>query len=109
VSELPKVPGAGRAIDKPMSVVGFIATRVGDADRGPQVRMREQDAVQRLLTEGQLVRVRTPRREELAHLVIDDALPRGSVILRDVAGVAPSEIVHVSRVDVERKRGGRLF
>jgi anaerobic selenocysteine-containing dehydrogenase len=92
-----------------MSVVGFVATRVGDADRGPQVRMREDDAIQRLLTEGELVRVTTPRRQELATLVIDDSLPRGGVILRDVAGVAPSEIVHVGRVDLGRKRGGRLF
>ena len=55
------------------------------------------------------MRVITPRREELAVLLIDDALPRGGVVLRDVAGVAPSEIVRVTRVDLDRKRGGRLL
>jgi anaerobic selenocysteine-containing dehydrogenase len=104
------VPSQGaRGGDRPMSVVGFIATRVSDPDRGPQVRMRDDDARQRLLVEGELVRVITPRREELALLLIDDALPRGGVVLRDVAGVAPSEIVRVTRVDLDRKRGGRLL
>ena len=36
----------------PLQVVGFIATRAGDAERGPLVRMRPDDALIRLVTEG---------------------------------------------------------
>jgi hypothetical protein len=33
--------------------------------------------------------------------VIDDALKRGDVVVRDVAGVAPSEIVYVLKPDLD--------
>ena len=39
--------------------------------------------------------------ELAAQLAIDDTLPRGSVVLRDIAGVAPSEIVHVIKPDLD--------
>ena len=32
---------------------------------------------------------------------IDDSLPRGDVVLRDVAGASPSEIVTVVKVDTD--------
>lgn len=79
----------------PLQVVGFIATRPGDAERGPLIRMRADDALIRLVTDGELVRVVSERRSELAVLVVDDTLPRGGVILRDVPGASPSELVRV--------------
>jgi hypothetical protein len=83
----------------PVQVIGFIATRKGDPDRGPLIRMRPDDALVRLVTAGDLVRVVSERRSELAVLEMDDTLPRGGVILRDVAGASPSELVRVLRVD----------
>lgn len=83
----------------PLQVVGFIATRVGDADRGPMVRIRPDDALIRLLSEGSLARVVSERRAELAVVAIDDSLPRGGVVLRDVVGAAPSEVVSIVPAD----------
>jgi anaerobic selenocysteine-containing dehydrogenase len=77
----------------PLRVAQLIATRSGDAERGTQVRMRGDDARMRLISDGELVWVQGPRRQELATVVIDDSLPRGDVILRDVAGASPSEII----------------
>jgi hypothetical protein len=86
---------------KALQVVGFIATRKGDAERGPLVRMRADDALVRLVTPGELVRVVSERRSELAVLEVDDSLPRGGVVLRDVVGASPSEIVRVVKVDTD--------
>ena len=85
----------------PLQVVGFIATRMGDAERGPLVRMRADDAAKRLLADGEVAWVYGPRRQELATVVIDDQVPRGGVIVRDIAGIAPSEIVRVVKVDLD--------
>ena len=90
----------------PVQVVGFISTRKGDPERGPLVRMRPDDALVRLISEGELVRVVSERRSELAVLAIDETLPRGGVVLRDVLGAAPSEIIRILRVDTERKPRG---
>jgi hypothetical protein len=87
----------------PMQVVGFIATRVSDPVRGPMVRMRPDDALVRLVTAGELVRVVSERRSELAVLELDESLPRGGIVLRDVAGAAPSEIVRILRVDTDTR------
>jgi hypothetical protein len=85
----------------PLQVVGFVATRRGDQDRGPQVRMRADEAAIRLLADGELVRIEGPRRQEFAVLRVDNELPRGAVVVRDVAGVAPSEVVRVRKVETE--------
>ena len=85
----------------PLQVVGFIASRRGDADRGPLVRMNADEARQRLLDHGELVWVKGPRRQELAVLEVDDALPRGGAVLRDIAGVAVSEIIRVVKPDLD--------
>jgi hypothetical protein len=85
----------------PVQVVGFVSTRTGDAERGPQIRMRSDDAVIRLVSAGELVRVLTPRRAELAEVAIDDTLPRGGVVLRDVVGASPSELVRIVRLDTD--------
>jgi hypothetical protein len=98
-------PGGFSGFSPPLQVVGFISTRKGDADRGPMVRMRPDDALVRLVTDGELVRVVSERRQELAVLETDETLPRGGVVLRDVAGASISEIIRVIKLDTD---GGRL-
>jgi anaerobic selenocysteine-containing dehydrogenase len=82
-------------------VTGFIATRASDADRGPQVRLSPDDARARLLNEGELAWVHGPRRQELATVVLDEEVRRGDVVLRDIAGVSPSEVVRVVKPDLD--------
>ena len=93
------------SFNPPLQVVGFIGTRVGDTDRGPQVRLRREEAALRLLVEGELVWIYGPRRHDLGTVVIDDDVPRGGVVLRDVAGVTVSEIVRLVKPDLDRSRG----
>lgn len=85
----------------PLQVVGFIATRPGDEERGPLVRMNANEARLRLLTEGELVWVKGPRRQELAPVEIDDALPRGGAVVRDIAGLTVTEIIRVIKPDMD--------
>ena len=93
----------------PLQVMGFIGTRIGDPERGPLVRMRSDDAAKRLLTDGEVAWVYGPRRQELATVVIDDSVPRGGVVVRDIAGIAPSEIVRVVKVDLDSAGRRRDF
>lgn len=86
----------------PLQVVGFIGTKRGDAERGPAIWLRTDDARTRLLDEGELVWVYGPRRHDLAPVHFNDELPRGSVVVRDLAGVAPTEIVRLVKLDVDR-------
>lgn len=77
---------------------------MSDPERGPLVTMHRGDAADRLLNEGELAWIHTARRQQLAEVGIDDSLPRGDVILRDIAGASPSEIVRVIKPDLDRKR-----
>ncbi|MGZ8413528.1 MAG: molybdopterin dinucleotide binding domain-containing protein [Gemmatirosa sp.] len=86
---------------RPMRVARFVATRVSDPERGPQVRINAEEAQKRMLVDGELVIIEGPRRQQLATLSIDDTLPRGDVAVRDVAGVAPSEIVYIIKPDLD--------
>jgi len=86
----------------PLQVVGYSATRKGDPDRGPRVALRPDDAAVRLLNEGELVWVQGPRRNELATVVLDPALPRGGAAVQDIAGLAVSEVIRLVRPDRER-------
>ncbi len=86
----------------PLQVMGFLGTRRGDPDRGPEARINAREAAIRFLLEGELVYIYGPRRHELAVLRIDDDVPRGGIVVRDVAGVAPSELVRVRKVDDDR-------
>ena len=97
MSPLYKRPQSAR----PMRVAAFTATRVSDPERGPQVRINADEAKQRMLEDGELVIVEGPRRQQLATLQIDDTLKRGDVAIRDVAGVAPSEIVYILKPDLD--------
>jgi hypothetical protein len=92
---------------RPLRVEGFEATRVTDEERGPQIRMRSQEAQNRMLVDGELVIVDGPRRQQLAQLRVDDAVPKGGVVIRDIAGVAPSEVVYVMKPDLDEPPAGR--
>jgi hypothetical protein len=85
----------------PLQVVGFHGTRRGDPNRGPQIRMRTDEAALRMLTNGEMVWVQGPRRQELAVLVVDDTVPRGGVVVRDIAGLAVSEIIRITKPDLD--------
>lgn len=93
-------------LNRPLRVAGFIATRSGDPERGPAVFMHPADARSRLLTEGELAWVHGPRRHELATVHIEPGMRLGDVDVRDIAGVAPSEIVRVVKPDLD-SRGRR--
>ena len=88
-------------------VTQYIATRSGDAERGPMVRLHPMEARKRLLEDGELVWVYGPRRHELAVLVVDDGVSPGNVIARDILGVAPAEKVRVVKHDFDAGRTTR--
>lgn len=89
--------------NKPLRVGGYIATRSGDAERGPIVMMHPENARERLLVDGELAWVYGPRRHELATVRIDEEVPFGDVVLRDVVGASPSEIVRVIKPDLDNR------
>jgi hypothetical protein len=90
------------AYNPPLQVVGFIATRSADTERGPLIRIRSDEARLRGVTNQELVWVYGPRRHDLAPIEIDDSIPRGGVVVRDLAGLAPTEIVRLVKVDTDR-------
>ena len=94
--------------NRPLRVAGFVATRSGDAERGPAVFMYPANARERLLNEGELAWVYGPRRHELATVIFDEKLKEGDVVLRDIAGASPSEIVRVIKPDLDT-RGRKVF
>ncbi len=97
---------ANETFNQPLRVVSLIATHSGDAERGPLVTMNPQDARSRLLTDGELAWVYGPRRHELATVRIDPGTREGDVVLRDIIGASPSEIVRVIKPDFD-SRGRR--
>lgn len=90
-----------------LRVLEFIATKRGDAERGPMIWLSPTDAKVRLLREGALAYVEGPRRSELAVVAIDETVPDGSVRVRDVAGITVTEHVMVSLPDIDPSKPGR--
>lgn len=90
-----------RLYNPPLQVVGFLGTRRGDPERGPQVRIRGEEAAIRMLEDGEMAWVQGPRRQELATVVIDNAVPKGGVVVRDIGGLAVSEIVTLRKPDLD--------
>lgn len=88
---------------QPLQIVGFIATKKSDEERGPLVRIKPEDARMRLIADGELVWVYGPRRHELAPVVYDDTLPRGGVVVRDLGGLTVTEIVKLVKMDVDHR------
>ena len=87
------------AFNPPLRVLELIAPRVTEPARTTMIWMNAADARMRSLTDGELVWVYGPRRHELAGLEVDDTIPRGHCILRNVAGASPSEVVTVRKVE----------
>lgn len=100
-----KLPDGGFKIDfafRPgLNIIDYISTKKGDPDRGSMIRISPTDAKIRLLTDGELAWVQGPRRNELAVVVIDEAVPDGSIIARDIAGVTITEKVIVTKPDLD--------
>jgi hypothetical protein len=85
----------------PLQVVQMISTRRDDPERGPAVWLRSDEAAIRMLTDGELTWVQTPRRNELAEVHIDDSVARGMVVLRDVFGASVSEVITLTKPDFD--------
>jgi anaerobic selenocysteine-containing dehydrogenase len=90
------------AYNPPLQVVGFVGTRLSDAARGPLVLLNAEEARLRMINDGELVWVYGPRRHDLTPVKIDETVPRGGVVARDIAGLAPTEIVRLIKVDTDR-------
>ena len=100
---------ADDTLNRPLRVARLIATSARDTDRGPLVLMHPENARERLLIDGELAWVYGPRRHELATVRVDDTVPFGDVVLRDIVGASPSEIVRVIKPDLDsRGRKGAL-
>jgi anaerobic selenocysteine-containing dehydrogenase len=93
--------------NRPLRVAELVATKPGDELRGPAVFMHTRDAADRLLNDGELAWVYGPRRHELAQVVLDDRVKKGDVVLRDVVGSSPSEVVRVIKPDLDTR--GKTF
>lgn len=89
--------------NKPLWVAELVATRLQDPERGPMVTMNPADAKVRLLTDGELAWVHGPRRQELATVRIDPDVRAGNVVLRDISGASPSEVVRVVKPDLDTR------
>lgn len=94
------------SLNRPLRVADLVVSRKDDAERGPMVIMSEPDAKARLLTDGELAWIYGPSRHELATVRIDPTARQGDVVLRDVFGARPSEIVRVVKPDLD-SRGRR--
>lgn len=92
----------------PLQVVHFIGTRRGDPDRGPQIQMNAAEAALRLIQDGELVWVYGPRRNEVAVVVVNDEVPRGGIVARDIAGLSVSDVVRIQKTDMDRPRRSDL-
>lgn len=90
--------------NKELRVTRLIATRSGDPERGPALFINARDAKHRLLNEGELAWVYGPRRHELATVHLDEAVQFGDIVLRDVLGASPSELVRVIKPDLDTRR-----
>ena len=90
------------AYNPPLQVMAYIGTRATDPERGPLVLIRSDEARLRGLSDGELVWVYGPRRHDLAPLTIDESVPRGGVVVRDLAGIVTTEIVRLLKVDTDR-------
>lgn len=96
----------GNPRNRQLRVAALIATRSGDAERGPAVFLNPVDARNRVLTDGELAWVYGPRRHELATVHVDERVPAGDAVLRDILGASPSESVRVIKPDLDRRERG---
>ena len=71
------------------------------------MRLHPTEARRRLVEDGELVWVYGPRRHELAVLVVDDSVSPGTVVARDILGVAPAETLRIVKHDFDAGRSTR--
>jgi anaerobic selenocysteine-containing dehydrogenase len=90
-----------------LRVVGYIATRRDDAERGPQVRLNPRDARLRMLTDGEIVWIQGPRGQHVAPVTVDPTVAEHGCVLRDIQGVDVSEAVRISKPDFDTPTPGR--
>lgn len=55
----------------------------------------------RMLSDGEMAWIQGPRRQELATIIVDDKVPKGGVVVRDIAGIVVSEIVTLRKPDLD--------
>lgn len=89
--------------DPELFVSHFIATRRGDAERGPAVWLNPADARIRVITEGELVWVRGPRGQQLATAYVDEGIKPYSCIVRDLVGVSVTENIRIHKPDLDNE------
>ena len=94
-------PAVSSSFRPKLRVLEYFSTKRGDAARGPMVRLSPTDARIRLLVAGELAWVQGPRRNELAVVEIDEKIPDGSLVARDIAGITVSERVVVTKPDLD--------
>lgn len=68
------------------------------------IRLSAEEARLRLLEDGELAWVHGPRRNELAVVVIDESVPAGGVIARDIAGITVIDSVRITKPDLDSRR-----
>jgi anaerobic selenocysteine-containing dehydrogenase len=91
-----------KKFDPDLRVVHYIATRKGDAERGPAIWVNPADARVRLMQDGELVWVHAPHGgQQLAALTTDERVEEHTCVLRDIAGVMLSEAVTLSKPDLD--------
>lgn len=79
----------------------YVATRMDEPERGPQIRLNPADARVRLLVDGELAWVVGPRGQQLAAVVVDEGVREHECVLRDVPGVTLAEAVRVTKPDLD--------
>ncbi|GDX88056.1 hypothetical protein LBMAG44_19690 [Gemmatimonadota bacterium] len=89
----------GQRYNPPLQVIGFIATKLRDTDRGPEIRLQPFEAHVRMVEEGELVWVYGPRGHSLATVRIDDSVARGGVIVRDIVSLSTTDVVRLVRTN----------
>ena len=89
----------------PLQVVGFVGTRRGDPERGPAISVNREEASLRMLADGELVFIHGPTRKELAPVIVDDTVPRGGAVVRDIAGLMVTDVIKLVKPDMDRGPG----
>jgi anaerobic selenocysteine-containing dehydrogenase len=89
--------------NRALRVAALVATKKGDAERGPAIFMHQKDAQNRLLNEGELAWVYGDQRHELATVLFDERVKAGDVVLRDLIVAAPSGTVKVVKPDLDTR------
>jgi anaerobic selenocysteine-containing dehydrogenase len=93
-------PTVGR-FDPELRVIEYIATRIGESERGPRIWMHPADARLRLVVDGELVWVHFSRGQQVAQLVVDPTIPEHGCVIRDIGGVDLAEAVRVTKPNLD--------